>query len=120
MAMCRRVTGPAWRCRCWSHRTAAPKTTRPATADRIAAQWAAIDGIDAIADEVEYGQVPGGRSYTRTTYRDAAGQSLIERYMINGAGHACHGGCACSLYGDTAGPDASNLTWDFFLAHSKP
>lgn len=92
----------------------------PATADRIAAQWATIDGIDAVADQVEYGQVPGGRSYTRTTYRDAAGQSLIEQYMIDGAGHAYPGGCACSLYGDTSGPDASNLTWDFFLAHPKP
>ena len=70
----------------------------PATADRIAAQWATIDGIDAVADQVEYGQVPGGRSYTRTTYRDAAGQSLIEQYMIDGAGHAYPGGCACSPY----------------------
>ncbi|WP_446215559.1 hypothetical protein [Micromonospora sp. IBHARD004] len=29
------------------------------------------------------------------------------------------GGCWCSLYGDPSGPDASNLSWDFFLAHPK-
>jgi hypothetical protein len=40
--------------------------------------------------------------------------------MIDGAGHVYPGGCPCSLYGDPSGPDASNLTWDFFLAHPKP
>lgn len=92
----------------------------PSTAYRIAGQWAVVDGIDTVADTVEYGQVPGGRSYTHLTYRDTTGRSLIEQYMIDGAGHAYPGGCGCSLYGDTAGPDASNITWDFFLAHPKP
>jgi poly(3-hydroxybutyrate) depolymerase len=67
----------------------------------------------------EYGQVPGGRSYTHLTYRAASGQALIEQYMIDGAGHAYPGGCSCSLYSDPAGPDATGITWDFFLAHPK-
>jgi poly(hydroxyalkanoate) depolymerase family esterase len=92
----------------------------PSTAYRIAGQWAYVDGIDTVADTVIRGQVPAGRSYTHLTYRSTTGQPLIEQYMIDGAGHAYPGGCSCSLYGDPAGPDASNITWDFFLAHPRP
>jgi poly(hydroxyalkanoate) depolymerase family esterase len=92
----------------------------PSTAYRIAGQWATVDHIDATADTVEYAQVSGGRTYTHLTYRNGSGQSLIEQYMIDGAGHVYPGGCWCSLYGDPSGPDATSITWDFFLAHPKP
>jgi poly(hydroxyalkanoate) depolymerase family esterase len=91
----------------------------PSTAYRIVGQWATVDGIDPTADTVEYGQVPAGRSYTHLTYRSASGQALIEQYMIDGAGHTYPGGCSCSLYGDPSGPDATGITWDFFLAHPR-
>jgi poly(hydroxyalkanoate) depolymerase family esterase len=91
----------------------------PSTADRIVGQWATVDGIDTTADLVQAGQVPGGRSYTRSVYRSAGGADLIEKYMINGAGHVYPGGCSCSLYGDPSGPDATGLTWGFFAAHPK-
>lgn len=93
---------------------------QPNTAYRIAGQWATVDGIDTVPDTVVNGQVPNGRSYTHLTYRDGAGRSLIEQVMIDGAGHVYPGGCSCSLYGDPSGPDASGLSWDFFLAHPKP
>ncbi len=92
----------------------------PSTAERIVGQWAVVDGIDAVADLVQPGQVPGGRTFTHYTYKTAGGAALIERYMINGAGHVYPGGCACSLYGDPSGPDATGLTWSFFQAHPKP
>jgi poly(hydroxyalkanoate) depolymerase family esterase len=92
----------------------------PVTAYRIAGQWATVDGIDAVADSTSVGQVPGGRSYTHLSYQDGAGRTLIEQYMIDGAGHVYPGGCSCSLYGDPSGPDATTLTWDFFLAHPMP
>jgi poly(hydroxyalkanoate) depolymerase family esterase len=92
----------------------------PSTAYRIVGQWATVDGIDTVPDTVAYGQVPGGRSYTHLTYRSADGRPLIEQYMIDGAGHAYPGGCSCSLYGDPSGPDATGITWDFFLAHPMP
>lgn len=92
----------------------------PSTAYRVAEQWTVVAGTDAVADTVVRGQVPGGRTYTHLTYRTATGQPLIEQYMIDGAGHAYPGGCSCSLYGDPAGPDATTLTWNFFLAHPKP
>jgi poly(hydroxyalkanoate) depolymerase family esterase len=92
----------------------------PSTAYRIAGQWATVDGIDALPDTVASGQVPGGRSYTHLTYRTTSGQPLIEQYMIDGAGHVYPGGCSCSRYGDPAGPDATGISWDFFLAHAMP
>jgi poly(hydroxyalkanoate) depolymerase family esterase len=92
----------------------------PSTAYRIAGQWATVDGIDTVPDTVIRGQVPGGRTFTRLLHKNSAGQTLIEQYMIDGAGHVYPGGCSCSLYGDPSGPDASGLSWDFFLAHPKP
>jgi poly(hydroxyalkanoate) depolymerase family esterase len=96
----------------------------PETAYRLVGQWAqtddlVLDGIDdndvdAIADRVTTGQVPGGRSYTHSLY-----QPSIELFMIDGAGHAYPGGCACSLYGDPSGPDATGISWEFFLAHPR-
>lgn len=92
----------------------------PSTADRIVTQWSVVDAIDTVPDVVEHGQVPGGRTYTRLTHRAADGMSLIEQYLIDGAGHVYPGGCACSLYGDPAGPDATGLSWEFFTAHPMP
>ncbi|NES16170.1 MULTISPECIES: PHB depolymerase family esterase [Micromonospora] len=101
----------------------------PATADRIVGQWAqtddlALDGLDdgdvtATPTLVERGQVPGGRTYTHSVHRGPDGTVLIEEYLIDGAGHVYPGGCGCSLYGDPSGPDASGLSWDFFLAHPR-
>lgn len=102
----------------------------PSTADRIARQWAqiddlALDGLDdndvsGTPDQLVYGQVPGGRTFTRALHHGPGGTVLVDRYLIDGAGHAYPGGCACSIYGDPYGPDASGLTWNFFLAHPRP
>jgi poly(hydroxyalkanoate) depolymerase family esterase len=92
----------------------------PSTADRIAVQWATVDRIDSTPDSVEHGQVPGGRGYTHLTYRAPGGAPLIEQYMIDGAGHSYPGGCACSLFGDPGGPDATGISWAFFVAHPMP
>jgi poly(hydroxyalkanoate) depolymerase family esterase len=99
----------------------------PSTAARVVGQWAqaddlALDGIDnddpdAVADEVVAGAVPGGRTFTRSRYTTTAGGTLIEQYMIDGAGHSYPGGCSCDLFGDPSGPDATGLQWEFFAAH---
>lgn len=101
----------------------------PSTADRIVGQWAqtddlALDGLDdgdvsVSPTLVERGQVPGGRTYTHSVHRGPDGTVLIEKYLIDGAGHVYPGGCSCSLYGDPSGPDATGLSWDFFLAHPR-
>lgn len=92
----------------------------PATASRIAGQWATVAGVDQVPDVVVNAQVPGGRFYQHLTYNGSSGAPLVEQYMIEGAGHVYPGGCACSLYGDTPGPDATTLMWDFFSQHPMP
>lgn len=95
-------------------------TVPASTVYRIATQWATVDGIDDVPDNVELGQVPNGRSYTHSTYRDSNGRAWIELYMIDGAGHVYPGGCSCSVYGDPTGPDGTGITWEFFAANPMP
>jgi poly(hydroxyalkanoate) depolymerase family esterase len=100
----------------------------PSTAARIVGQWARTDDLamggdghmDAVADSTGSGSVPGGRTFTHAEYRSDAGTTLIDEYLIDGAGHAYPGGCGCDVFGDPAGPDASTLQWEFFLAHPRP
>jgi poly(3-hydroxybutyrate) depolymerase len=97
-------------------------TVRPVNADQVVAQAAqtadlASDGRDdgdysATPDSTARGQVPGGRAYTRTTY-----DGLVERYSVDGMGHAWSGGSTAGSYTDPPGPDASRLTWRFFAEH---
>jgi poly(hydroxyalkanoate) depolymerase family esterase len=96
----------------------------PSTAARIVGQWARTDDLalggghmDAVADTTERGSVPGGRTFTHTVYRSDSGTVLVDEYMVDGAGHAYPGGCGCDVFGDPAGPDASALQWEFFVAH---
>jgi len=90
------------------------------TSDRIIGQWATIEGIDDIADTTEYGQVPNGRTYIHQTYQDSAGNTLIERYLIDGAEHTYPGGCSCDPLVDPKGPKATGLSWEFFEEHPIP
>ena len=85
------------------------------------------NGIDAIANSAhweggqggavmtEQGQAPGGHSYTRTVHRDAAGQLLLEHWLVHGGGHTWFGGSRTGSYSDPRGPDASTEMVRFFL-----
>ncbi|MET9343084.1 extracellular catalytic domain type 1 short-chain-length polyhydroxyalkanoate depolymerase [Nonomuraea sp. NPDC004354] len=94
-------------------------------------QWAqtddlALDGgvddddVDAVADTTRQA-TENGRAFTHYTYNQAdTGESVIEAYFVEGMGHRWPSGCTCSRYGDPLGPDASRISWDFFMAHPKP
>ncbi|WP_216828375.1 extracellular catalytic domain type 1 short-chain-length polyhydroxyalkanoate depolymerase [Alkalihalobacterium elongatum] len=95
---------------------------------QVITQWAktndlAYDGQENTyfynqATEEIQGQVPGGRSYTRSIYRDHLGNRLMEKYIVDGMGHAWSGGSSMGSYTDPNGPRASELIWEFFNSNS--
>ncbi|MGG0537846.1 extracellular catalytic domain type 1 short-chain-length polyhydroxyalkanoate depolymerase [Priestia aryabhattai] len=104
-------------------------TVAPINAHQILSQWAqtndrASDGldnnnIDDTADQTLPGTVSGGRSYTQYIYKDTAGKTVMEKYMIEGMGHAWSGGSTSGSYTDLKGPNATKLSWNFFKNHPK-
>lgn len=104
-------------------------TVAPINAHQILSQWAqtndrASDGldnnnIDDTADQTLPGTVSGGRSYTQYIYKDTAGKTVMEKYMIEGMGHAWSGGSTSGSYTDHKGPNATKLSWNFFKNHPK-
>lgn len=62
----------------------------------------------------------GSHAVHRTSYAAANGASMIEQWVIHGAGHAWSGGDSAGTYADTRGPDATVLMLDFFAQHPTP
>ena len=102
----------------------------PINGQQVTAQWLstndyADDGlhngsVSTTATSTATLQVPNGRSYDLSRYDDQAGALLIESFVVHGAGHAWPGGPASATFTDPTGPDATTLSYDFFLAHARP
>ena len=92
-------------------------TVNPRNGDAVVAQSARIA---ALKTHTEKGQVPGGHAYSRTLYVDATGQTVIEQWVVHGAGHAWFGGSPAGSYTDPCGPDATEEMLRFFLEHPHP
>jgi poly(hydroxyalkanoate) depolymerase family esterase len=94
-------------------------TVHPRNGDWVIAQSRAAPLADLRAS-VQRGRVPGGHAWSRTLHADARGQTVLEQWVVHGAGHAWSGGSPAGSYTDPLGPDASREMLRFFLAHRAP
>lgn len=69
--------------------------------------------------EASPGSAEGGRSFVRTTYRDASNRPIAEHWLVHGSGHAWSGGSAEGSYTDPQGPDATHEMLRFFGQHKR-
>ena len=92
-------------------------TVNPRNGDAVVAQSAQAA---ALRTHTEDGQVPAGHAWRRMRHEDATGQTVIEQWLIHGAGHAWFGGSPAGTYTDPRGPDATREMLRFFLEHPQP
>jgi poly(hydroxyalkanoate) depolymerase family esterase len=88
------------------------QTVNPINGDQIIAQSKAATNLKTT---VSRGTAPGGISYTRTIQTDDIGRSLLEHWVLHGAGHAWSGGSTAGSFTEPRGPDASREMVRFFL-----
>ena len=91
-------------------------TVSPRNGEEVVAQ--VRQGM-ALRMRVQTGRVPGGHAYTRTVHADEEGKSMIEQWVIHGAGHAWSGGSPKGSFTDQRGPDATKEMMRFFGEHSQ-
>lgn len=68
---------------------------------------------------IRKGAAAGGRLYSLTVYADAAGQPVVEQWVLHGAGHAWSGGSPQGSFTDKGGPDASAEMIRFFYSQPR-
>ena len=91
-------------------------TVHPRNGDEVIAQASPAATLRMRAED---GRAPGGHAYTRTLHADAAGRTVLEQWVVHGAGHAWSGGSAAGSYTDPRGPDATREMLRFFLEHPR-
>lgn len=102
---------------------------RPVNGEQVVSQWAQTNdllddardnnSVDDTADSTTQGAVPDGYNFTRHLYRDAAGRTILEKWLVKELKHAWSGGAAAGSYTDPKGPHASAEIWRFFSETAK-
>ena len=92
-------------------------TVHPGNADCVIAQSMSV-AVGSLTHQLQQGRVGGGHSYTRHSYKDADGQTLLEQWVVHGLNHAWSGGSAAGSYTDPQGPDATREMLRFFFTHA--
>jgi poly(hydroxyalkanoate) depolymerase family esterase len=101
----------------------ADSRVNPLNAEQTIEQWRKTNAcLAAGRSEVEFtltekvigGKIPGGYSYRQHIYSESDGRVLIEKWLVDGLGHAWSGSPKASKYGDPNGPNASAEIWRFF------
>ncbi len=98
-------------------------TVHPRNGDHVLAQLAGFGpGMNAtnLRKTVKRIHVANRHGYTHTIYHDAGGDTVMERWLVHGAGHAWSGGSPHGSFTDPKGPDASQEMVRFFLRRSAP
>jgi poly(hydroxyalkanoate) depolymerase family esterase len=98
----------------------------PINGDQVVQQWMQTNQLASqglyVADfqhptTTTAGQVPGGYSYTVSTWKDHTGRDVQHYWKISGLGHAWSGGNPAVSYTDPLGPNASEAMYQFFMNH---
>jgi poly(hydroxyalkanoate) depolymerase family esterase len=103
----------------------ADQTVNPANGDRLvqnaveAHQLLNPDSHLQMSDQTMHA-TPGSHAIHRTRYAESNGVSMIEHWVIRGAGHAWSGGDSAGSFADARGPDATAVMLDFFKQHVAP
>jgi len=102
---------------------AADDRVNPVNAEQAIAQWGKTNAClaaensesgFALTEKVIAGRVPEGYAYRRHIYAEADARVLMEKWLVEGLGHAWPGSPKASKYGDPKGPNASAEIWRFF------
>lgn len=96
----------------------------PVNTDQLIAQWAETNdylddgkGNDSVTSErfkETKGSVPDGYSFTKFSYHDRSGRLLMEKWIVDGLGHAWPGSPITNAFADPKGPNATAEMWRFF------
>ena len=87
-------------------------TVNPINGDQVIEQSKAAAKL---RTTITTGESSGGMRYTCTVQTDEYGQSILEQWVLHGAGHAWSGGSTAGSYTEPRGPDASREMMRFFL-----
>jgi len=96
----------------------------PVNADQLIAQWAQThdyldddkdnDSVNVQTASEKTVVVPNGYRVTKYSYNDSKGHLLLEKWIVEGLGHAWPGSAIANPFADAKGPNATEEIWRFF------